>query len=354
MTPLIWRRLHEAGISDEQFFTLPAADIARAVGADASLFGVESRRAAIDGARAEAAFAADKGIKVLPWLSPEYPARLKACNNAPGVLYSLGDIHPMAAHVVSIVGTRHATPYGIDFTRTLVEDLVSMLDDLVIVSGLAYGIDIAAHRAALNAGVPTGAVFAHGLNMLYPSDHRKEAREMLANGGFVATEYRSNSPVHKGNFLARNRIVAGMSDVVVIVETDTKGGSLSTARHAASFQRTVVAVPGRVTDKYSRGCNALIANGEASLIRDAEDLVNVLGWQTRLKTGDQQQMLLLTPEQERIVEYLRQHPQVTANELCAALSLTYAAVSADLIELEIIDAVSAHPGGRYVAVEKAR
>lgn len=350
----LYRRLSDAGISLHSFFELSAANLLRLVPNQNGWQELDIRKKSLDSATDEAHRIANLGINITECTDPSYPRRLLACEDAPAILYSVGDIKPQAKHIVSIVGTRHSTPYGIDFTQRLVEDLGSQLDDLLIVSGLAYGIDIAAHRAALNADICTGAVLAHGLNTIYPSDHRNDARAMIENGGFVISEYRTDAPVHRANFLSRNRIIAGLADVTIVVESDVKGGSLSTARNALSYNRTVAALPGRLTDKSSRGCNALIAKGDARLIRDAEDLISIMNWESTPQASRQKEMVFLSPEQTTIVDYLHEHPDTTANDLCVALNIDYGTLSAMLIELEILDQVIALPGGRYSAVENVR
>jgi DNA processing protein len=250
--------------------------------------------------------------------------------------------------MIAIVGTRHATAYGVEFVNRLVKNLAEQLDDLVIVSGLAYGIDIAAHRAALTEGVPTAAVLAHGLNTIYPADHRSAAKRIIGEGGMLITEYKSSSATHKGNFLARNRIVAGLCDAVIVVESDSRGGAMSTARIADAYNREVMAVPGRVSDTYSRGCNELIANRTASIIRDAEDVMNIMGWSAKPKAGTQKEMFAdITPTEQKIIDYISANPDATVNEICVGLSMPYSQLSSELFEMEMKDQIIVLPGGKY-------
>ncbi|MDE5555469.1 MAG: DNA-processing protein DprA [Muribaculaceae bacterium] len=249
---------------------------------------------------------------------------------------------------MAIVGTRHATPYGLDFVNHFVAELAERLDNLIVVSGLAYGIDVAAHRAALDNNVPTVAVVAHGLNTIYPADHRSTAAKIVNSGGAIVTEYTSDATIHRSNFLARNRIVAGLSDAVIVVESDIKGGALATARIAAAYNREVFAVPGRTTDTYSRGCNDLIASQSASIIRSADDLIETLNWTSRPKEFTQHELAFdMTPEQKSIADYITSHPDHTVNDICIGLGIPFSQLSAMLFEMEMSDMLITLPGGRY-------
>ena len=343
------RHFAALGIGENEFFEWPVAKLAAITGLKSSYFDDAKRAEAIQKGTTEAQFAINNGIKTLFFADDNYPSRMNDCDDAPALLFCLGEAQE-AAHAVSIVGTRHSTAYGLDFTRHLVEDLAASLDSLLIVSGLAYGIDIAAHRAALSAGVPTGAVLAHGLNTIYPADHRNEARRMVKEGGFLMTEYPSYAPIHKGNFLARNRIVAAMADVTVVVESDNKGGAMSTARIAGAYNREVMALPGRITDTYSRGCNSLISRGEAIMVRDAGDIIDALGWKARPVEKKQQELPFLSPEQTQIADFLKSKPDATVNDLCSGIGIPYSRLSALLFEMEMDDIVTALPGGRYCLV----
>lgn len=294
----------------------------------------------------------DNHIRRLFCLDEDYPKRLAECNDGPVLLYKLGKCDLDAAHVVAIVGTRGADAYGIEFTRQLVSDLAGKVDDLVIVSGLAYGIDVAAHRAALENQVRTVAVTAHPLNTVYPAEHRGVAAKMIAAGGAMVTEYATCMPVHRGNFLARNRIIAGLSDVTVVVQSALKGGAMSTARIAQAYDREVMAVPGRVTDRKSEGTNHLIATLRAQLITCANDLIEQMGWPVRETEGTQKCLAVsLTPDQQEIVDLIREHPELTVNDLCARLNKGYSQLVDILFQLEMDNIITAIPGNRYAYVE---
>ena len=209
-------------------------------------------------------FCQQNHIRPLGLHDEDYPQRLRDCPDAPVLLYYLGTSDLNATHIVSMVGTRQITPYGKDLCRSFVHDLREACPDVLIVSGLAYGIDVHSHRAALDEGLPTIGVLAHGLNQIYPTHHRATAMQMVSQGGLL-TEYMSGTAIDKRNFVQRNRIVAGMADAVVVVESAERGGSLITAEIALSYNRQVWAFPGRIYDSYSAGCNNLIASNSASL-----------------------------------------------------------------------------------------
>ena len=348
------RRFHDLGISPRDFFENDARKLSAITGLREIFFDDARRQKTLESARRACNFVTANNVKAIFAGDDHYPTRLAQCDDAPAVLFTLGNACHDAAHVVSIVGTRHCTNYGAEFAERLVCDLAEMLDKVVIVSGLAYGIDICAHRAAIKAGIPTGAVLAHGLSTIYPAEHRNDARRIIAEGGFLMTEYASDAQIHRGNFLARNRIVAGLADVTVVVESDLRGGAMTTAHIAAAYDREVMAAPGRATDQYSRGCNALIARREASIIRDAADLVELMNWTVRPAEGTQQELPLLTPEQSSLLQLIIDKPMQTVNDLCAATGLPVQHLSTLLFDLEMGDMIVTLPGGRYAPVLSAR
>ena len=230
----------------------------------------------------EMRFAQDNNISIITLADEAYPQRLKACFDAPLALFFKGNANLNAKHCISIVGTRKATPYAADCIAQLTARLKQLCPDMLIVSGLAYGVDIMAHRQAIDHALPTVAVLAHGLDTLYPSRHRKEAMLMMQNGGLL-TEYFSQSKIDKRNFLQRNRIVAGMSAATLLVESAEHGGGLVTCRLAQSYQRDVFAFPGSINNPYSVGCNRLIRDNVAGLVTSAEDILKALSWEEDMK-----------------------------------------------------------------------
>ena len=222
-------------------------------------------------------FAQDNNISIITLADEAYPQRLKACFDAPLALFFKGNANLNAKHCISIVGTRKATPYAADCIAQLTARLKQLCPDILIVSGLAYGVDIMAHRQAIDHALPTVAVLAHGLDTLYPTRHRKEATLMMQNGGLL-TEYFSQSKIDKRNFLQRNRIVAGMSAATLLVESAEHGGGLVTCRLAQSYQHDVFAFPGSINNPYSVGCNRLIRDNMAGLVTSAEYILKALSW----------------------------------------------------------------------------
>lgn len=284
-----------------------------------------------------------------------YPERLRACADAPDTLYGIGNFDANRGHFVSIVGTRHASERGRELTTQLVHDLAAAIPDLTIVSGLAYGIDIAAHRAALECGIPTIIVPGHGLDRMYPAVHRPVAVAALERGG-ILTEYPVGTEIYQSNFLRRNRIIAGLSDCTVVIESGTIGGSLATARFAHRYGRSVFTFPGRPSDTTSAGCNMLIREHMAELICGAKDLIASMHWESTA----QQQILFpeselsaddtLTPLGAEILAILRRHDDpVHVNDLTQQTEHPYAEVSSELLMLELDEHVSSLPGGYYRA-----
>ncbi|MDE6653746.1 MAG: DNA-processing protein DprA [Muribaculaceae bacterium] len=341
------RELMERVGTVKNLFTLSKAELSNLTGINTDLFSDSYRQSLLAEAEKEACFVRQNHIDAMFLDSDDYPTRLSNCEDAPTMLYKLGSCDTDSRYMIGIVGTRHATRYGADFARQLVKDLAAKLDRPVIVSGLAYGIDVAAHRAAIEAGVPTIGVLAHALNTIYPADHRSVAAKMTSCGGALITEYPTSARIYRGNFLSRNRIVAGLCDCLVVVESDYKGGSMSTARIAMQYNRDVFAVPGRVTDRYSQGTNKLIANHTAMLLQDADQLIEQMGWADETKVPEAPTLFRsLTSEEEQIIEFITANPDVTVNDICVRMNKSYAALSDILFQLEMDDLVSTLPGGR--------
>ena len=229
-------------------------------------------------AKTELDWAEKNHVQCIPYTSPLYPERLRHCADAPVILYYIGNADLNARHIISMVGTRRITEYGKTMCQRLVQEIKALVPDTLIISGLAYGVDVHCHRAALSLGMSTIGVLAHGLNQIYPQSHRQTAAQMTSQGGLL-TEFPSSTHIDKRNFVQRNRIVAGMSDAVVVVESAAKGGSLITAELAQDYDREVFAVPGRITDPYSAGTNRLIINNIAHSITCGQDIIDILGWE---------------------------------------------------------------------------
>ncbi len=289
-------------------------------------------------------------ISAIAFDEPRYPERLANCPDAPIILYTCGNADFNVKHVVSVVGTRHATPYGRNFVNDLVSRLADKLDSLLIVSGLAAGIDIAAHSAAVSAHIPTVGILAHGLDHIYPSEHRRFASQLIERKcGALITEYPYNAAIHKSNFLARNRIIAGMSDAVVIAESAVKGGALSTARFARAYDREVLALPGRRTDIYSAGCNHLIASNLGRMIQSANDLIDIMNWKAK-KTADASPtipMLTLTDDEQTVIDYITAHGDSQMRDISRALKTPLHKATALLVSMEMRRLIVKMPGSLY-------
>lgn len=293
------------------------------------------------------------GIRVWTHDDPDYPYRLKQCIDRPLVLFGKGNLNLNDGHFVSIVGTRRATERGKELTTKLVQDLHEQLEHVTIVSGGAYGIDIAAHRAAMECGIPTVIVPAHGLDRIYPQVHRPDAVRAVANGGLL-TEFPSGTEPLAPYFLQRNRIVAGLADAVVVVESREKGGSLSTAHMAGDYNRELFAFPGRPNDLSSVGCNRLIRANKAQLIDNAADLIQAMGWTTRHAPQQGRQTSLiglyddLSEEQRQLIQLLQTAEDgMHINLLVMQTEREYSEVSSDLMMLEIEGLIKSLPGGFY-------
>lgn len=307
---------------------------------------------AFDRAEQELLFAERNQIQCLTFLDERYPSRLRECEDAPLALFYRGNANLNALRVISIVGTRHATAYGEDLCNAFVRDLADLCPDTLIVSGLAYGIDIHAHRAALQHRFDTVGVLAHGLDRIYPAAHRQTAIAMMDQGGLL-TEFMSGTNPDRQNFVKRNRIVAGMSDATLIVESAAKGGALITAELAESYHRDCFAFPGRTTDIYSAGCNSLIRSNRAALTLSAEDFVQAMGWQTapnnKSKENVQRELFPeLSEEESKVVQALQQNPDgMQINILVVETNIPIHRMSALLFELEMKGVVRALAGGVY-------
>ncbi len=250
--------------------------------------------------------------------------------------------------VVSIVGTRNATDYGKKVCDELIQQFSERGYPVLIVSGLAYGIDVQAHKSALKYNLPTVGVVAHGLDTLYPSLHRETAIKMLGDGGLVS-DFPSGTKIDPSNFLRRNRIIAGLADATLVVESAEKGGALVTADIAFSYNRDVFAFPGRADDTYSKGCNNLIRNNGASLITGIEDLEFFMGWEMQKEEKALQQSLFadLSPEEERLVNLLKGEGRLFIDQISAETGLPASRVSAMLLNLEFKNVLVALPGKMY-------
>lgn len=305
--------------------------------------------------RAEAELEYDEahGITPLTMNDTRYPSRLRECDDAPLMLFYKGTADLNHARVLSIVGTRHCTSYGQDLIRRFCDDLRQICPDVLIISGLAYGVDICAHRNALRSGFDTAAVLAHGLDTIYPSSHRDTAREMLTQGGLI-TEFLTGTNADKVNFVRRNRIVAGMADATLLVESASHGGGLITTGIAQSYGRDVFAFPGAVGMTYSEGCNNLIRDNGAALITCATDLAAAMTWDNDSALRDARQQGIerqlfpeLTDDEQLIVSTLAKTNDMQINMLAVRTGIPVQRMSALLFSLEMKGVVKMYAGGTY-------
>ncbi len=311
------------------------------------------RKALLTRAQKECDFVNRHHITPLFFSDAGYPRRLSFCEDGPLMVYSKGEISYDSPKVIAIVGTRTPTQQGLDHCEKLVGELALRHPGTVIISGLAYGIDICAHRAALKNNLPTAGILAHGLDRIYPNLHRSTAREMTQKGALL-TEFLSGTTPDKPNFVKRNRIIAGLADAVVVVESARKGGALITAYLAQSYNRDVLAFPGRPGDDLSGGCNHLIKSNVAALVESVEDLEYTLGWETQAAgTPAIQGDLFATidnEEQRHVFENLLEEKEMNLNLLGLKCQMPISKLSAILLELEFKGLIKSRPGSIYRVV----
>lgn len=304
-------------------------------------------------AEAEVKYMEGHKIRAYTLLDDDYPQRLLECADAPLVLYYIGNADLNQTKIISIVGTRQITTYGKDLCRKFIRELHEMCPQVLVVSGLAYGVDICAHRESLANGYNTLAVLAHGLDQIYPYHHRDTAAKMVEHGGLL-TEFMTQTNADKANFVRRNRIVAGCSDATIVVESAAKGGSLITAEIAQSYDRAVFAFPGNIGQPFSEGCNNLIRDNAAGLISNAEDFVKAMGWQNdairrqALADGIERQLFPeLSPEEQKIVSLLQQTNDLQLNIISVKTGIAIHQITALLFQLEMKGVVKPLAGGMY-------
>src|SRR5688572_3226807 len=303
-----------------------------------------------DRARKELEFARKHNIEMLFYLDDNYPGRLKNCYDAPVLLFYKGTASLNHTRMVAIVGTRNASEYGKAFTTNLIEELAEM--HVTVVSGLAYGIDIAAHKACVKREVETIGVLAHGLDRIYPQAHNPVARKMVGHGGLI-TEHVSGADPDRENFPKRNRIIAGLCDAVIVVEAAKKGGALITADIANSYNRDVFALPGRIDDTYSEGCNMLIKSNRAALIQSAADIRYVMGWDDSKKTKSNTQKQLfveLTPDEKIIFDFINANQPSAIDSIVSHAAMQPSKVAALLLNMEFAGVLKCLPGKQFVII----
>lgn len=333
----------------ETVFKAKNTQIATIDGVGSVLLKKLSDKSVFQKANTELEFIKASGIDVSFFQDQNYPERLKHCIDAPVLLFSAGNINLKDKKIISIVGTRQITSYGTEFCRKLIEDLAPL--DPVIVSGFAYGVDIVAHQLAMDFNLQTIGVLAHGLNQVYPKNHKKYMARMEENGGFI-TEFWSSSNPDKENFVRRNRIVAGMTEATIVIESADKGGSLITANMANEYNRDVFAVPGRVTDKYSQGCNDLIKTQKANVLTSAADVIYMLNWdlEKKVRTVQKQLFVDLEIDEQKVYDFLLKNGKELLDSIALECEFPIYKMSGLLLNMELKGVIRPLPGKLFEAI----
>ena len=320
---------------------------------DKLVVAMRNSNEAVERAKVEMDFATRKQIQCICFNDDAYPVRLRECPDAPLVVYYRGNADLNRKRTISIVGTRQCTQYGKDALRNFFANLTFYCPDVLVMSGLAYGIDICAHREALSNGYDTVGVLAHGLDTLYPYAHKNTADEMISHGGLLS-EYMSGTKVERAYFLARNRIVAGMSDATIVVESASHGGSLVTARIAQEYNRDVFAFPGNINSETSQGCNNLIRDNRASLITSAEDFIHAMKWDDeqvrneKKKLGIERNLFMeYSIDEQTVIDILTKDNDQQINALAQKMGMPINKITALMFELEMKGAVKLMAGNVY-------
>ncbi|MEO7922501.1 MAG: DNA-processing protein DprA [Chitinophagaceae bacterium] len=302
------------------------------------------------GAEQEINFIEKHRIQPLFISSKDYPKRLLNCYDSPVLLYYKGEADLNSSRIIAVIGTRNHTEYARQTTEKLIQDLAAQ--NITVVSGLAFGVDAIAHKSAIRNGLPTIGVLAHGLDQLYPPQHDPLARDMLKNKGGLLTEFRSLSMPDKHNFPSRNRIVAGMCDASIVIETGIKGGSMITAELANGYNRDVFAIPGKISDSKSAGCNHLIRTNKAILLSEAKEIIELLGWEdepakTKKKKLQREIFVELGPNEKILVDLLLEKDKMHIDEINSQSGLSNSAVAAAILNLELQNLMLSLPGKLY-------
>jgi DNA processing protein len=333
----------------EEVFKTKSSQIAAIDGIGSVLLKNLKDKTVFEKAEQELQFIKSNEINVAYFQDENYPDRLKHCIDGPVLLFTSGNINLKNKKIISIVGTRQITSYGMEFCRKLIEDLAPL--DPVIISGFAYGVDIFAHQLAMEHDLQTIGVVAHGLNQIYPKNHKKYVAKVEQNGGFM-TEFWSSSNPEKENFVRRNRIVAGISEATIVIESADRGGSLITANIANDYNRDVFAVPGRTTDKYSQGCNNLIKTQKANLLTSAADLVYILNWDIENKAKPVQKQLFVTLEndEQKVYDYLLKNGKELMDIIALRCDFPIYKISGMLLNMELKGVIRPLPGKLFEAI----
>jgi len=337
----------------ENIFKLKASKLTSIDGIGQNLIKNLKDKSVFVKATNELDFIKKNDIKVCYYQDNNYPERLKHCIDGPVLLFYTGTINWNTRKIISIVGTRQVTSYGAEFCKKLIEDLAPL--NPIIVSGFAYGVDIVAHQAAMDNNLQTIGILAHGLNQIYPKTHKRYISKMDKNGGFM-TEFWSNSNPEKENFVKRNRIVAGIAEATIVIESSEKGGSLITATMANDYNRDVFAVPGRTSDKLSQGCNNLIKTQRAHLLSSAADVLYILNWEIEntskkgTKVIQKQLFISLDQEEQQLYDYLHLHGKQQLDVIAIASNFPVFKTASILLNMELKGVVRPLPGKLFEVI----
>jgi DNA processing protein len=337
--------------SVEAVFSEPYRNLVKIPGIGAGMAKYITERSYLDIADREAEYLTRNSIRTYFYLDNDYPFRLRQCDDSPVVFFLKGNCDLDSSKILSVVGTRNATQRGKEICEKIIGGLAQGQQDLIIISGLAYGIDICAHKAALANNLSTVGVLGHGFKTLYPSVHRSIARSMLSKGGLL-TDFTSDTLPERNNFLKRNRIIAGLSDATLVVESGSKGGALITADIANSYNRDVFAVPGRPDDQWSAGCNSLIRNNKAALVECSEDIEYFLNWKSEKSRPPLQKTLFseLDENEKLVYELLAKEGEMNIDSICRTTGIAVYKLSALLLQMEFKSLLKCYPGNLYRTV----
>jgi DNA processing protein len=334
--------------SVEGIFHEPYRNLIKIPGIGSGIAKCISERAYLDTAEKEAEYVSNNNIRTYFYLDNDYPFRLRQCDDSPVVFFFMGNCDLNAAKILSVVGTRNATSRGRELCDKIIGGLAAGHPDLIIVSGLAYGIDIASHKAAIASNLQTIGVLGHGFKTTYPSVHASTAKALVSKGGLLS-DFLSDALPERNNFLKRNRIIAGLSDATLVVESGIKGGALITADIANSYNRDVFAVPGRPDDQWSAGCNSLIRNNKAALAECSDDIEYFLDWKPEKIKPPVQRTLFsdLGETEQKIIELLTKEGELTIDSICRVIDIPIYKLSSVLLQMEFNGLVNCYPGNVY-------
>jgi DNA processing protein len=334
--------------SVEGIFHEPYRNLIKIPGIGSSIAKYISDRSYLDIAEKEVEYISKNNIRTYFYLDNDYPFRLKQCDDSPVVFFFMGDCDLDSAKILSVVGTRNATNRGKEICEKIIGGLASGHPDLIIVSGLAYGIDITSHKSALTNNLQTIGVLGHGFKTTYPSVHTSTAKAMVKKGGLL-TDFLSDALPERNNFLKRNRIIAGLSDATIVIESGIKGGALITADIANSYNRDVLAVPGRPEDQWSAGCNNLIKSNKAALTESSDDIEYILNWKPEKSKPPVQRTLFseLDDTEKMIYELLMKQGELTIDNICRTLGIPVYKLSSLLLQMEFKGFLKCYPGNVY-------